>query len=414
MTLSSALQQGARCSLILVFFAFPMSVALANVGLLLTLVFWLLGCFWGSSLRDTRLALTNPLAAPALALFAWIVLAILWSPADGTQIGAALQKYAKFLCVPLFLSLLHDAATRRRCAQAFAAAMLFTLAVTWLNVWFDFSWTRTHNQGFGVDHTVFKDYIAQGILMSFFTVMALHHALQSTGRARALLAIGVAGLAIFSVLFLSSGRTGYLALLFALAVFSVSAFAAQRFKLLLALVAIAAVAAVTFSTSDQLRSRAATALQDAQRSDLSAPVSSTGARLEMIRFGWRSALEAPLLGHGTASYPVLAPVHFTRPEWCSVVCVHPHNQFLFFQFEQGLVGLVLFLWFLGAVAWQGWREPVYRRALVMGFLAVLLVANMTHSSFWLSTENHFFILMSVLLMAGATPRAHGRPGGANA
>jgi O-antigen ligase len=40
----------------------------------------------------------------------------------------------------------------------------------------------------------------------------------------------------------------------------------------------------------------------------------------------------------------------------------------------------------------------------MGFLAVLLVSNATHSSFWLSTENHFFILMSVLLMAAIPGR----------
>ena len=180
---STVVQLGAKASIVLVFFAFPVSVALANVGLLLTLVFWLLGCIWGTSLRDTRQALSNPLVPPALALFAWIVLATLWSPADGTQIGAALQKYSKFLMVPIFIGMLHDATTRRRCWQAFALAMLFTLTVTWLNVWFDFPWTRTHNQGFGQDHTVFKDRIAQGILMSFFTVMALYHAVRAPTRA---------------------------------------------------------------------------------------------------------------------------------------------------------------------------------------------------------------------------------------
>ena len=66
MTLSSALQCAAKASLVLVFFAFPMSVALANIGLFLTLVFWLLGCVWGTSLRDTRQALSNPVALPVV------------------------------------------------------------------------------------------------------------------------------------------------------------------------------------------------------------------------------------------------------------------------------------------------------------------------------------------------------------
>lgn len=402
------IQPAARASLVLVFFAFPVSVALANVGLLFTLIFWLLGCVWGSSLRDTRAALSNPLASPALALFAWIALAALWSPADGALIGAALQKYTKFLLIPVFIGLLHDPATRRRCWQAFGLAMLFTLVVTWLNVWFDFSWTRTHNQGFGVDHTVFKDYIAQGILMSFFTAMALCCALRTPVRAQALLAGGVAGLAAFSVLFLSTGRTGYLALLLSLAVFGVCAAGLRPRRLLLASLAVVVVVAAVFSTSAQLRSRTLQAWDEARHSSISTPVTSAGARMEMNRYALKASLKRPLFGHGTAAYPVLSPTHFTDPDWCAVVCVHPHNQFMFFLFEQGLVGWGLFLWFLVSIARVAWHRETPRRALMFGFLAILLVANLTHSSFWLSTENHFFILMSALLVASASRAARVR------
>ncbi len=401
MTPSTAIQQGARASLVLVFFAFPMSVALANVGLLLTLMFWLLGLVWGSSVRDTRQALSNPATLPALALFAWIAVAALWSPAEGGQIAGAVQKYSKFLMLPIFIGLLQDASLRRRCWQAFALAMLFTLAVTWFNIWFDFAWTRTHNQGFGQDHTVFKDRIAQGILMSFFTVMAMHQATQAPSRARAILAGGVASLAAFSVLFLSAGRTGYLALLLSLAVFSVFAAGLNARRLAIVVAAIAAVLVLAFTTSTQLQTRLFQAWTEFQHSDLSTPVTSVGARVEMARFSLRTALDAPLFGHGTAAYPVLANAHFTDPTWCSVVCVHPHNQFVLFLFELGLVGLTLFLWFVFAIAWQAWRKNAPHRALMLAFLAILVVSNMTHSSFWLSTENHFFILMTALLMAAA-------------
>ena len=401
MSPSTVIQQSARASLVLVFFAFPMSVALANVGLLLTLMFWLLGLVWGTSVRDTRQALANPVTLPALALFAWIAVAALWSPAEGGQIAGALQKYSKFLMLPLFIGLLQEPATRRRCWQAFALAMLFTLVVTWLNIWFDFAWTRTHNQGFGQDHTVFKDRIAQGILMSFFTVMAVHQAAQAPSRARTILAASVAGLAAFSVLFLSDGRTGYLALLLSLAVYSVFAVGLKPRKLAIAIAAVAAVLVLAFTTSTQLQTRTALAWEEAMHSESSSPVTSVGARVEMARFSLETALDTPLFGHGTAAYPVLSKAYFTDPAWCSVVCVHPHNQFVFFLFEQGLVGLALFLWFVFAIARQGWREDTPRRALMLAFLAILVVSNMSHSSFWLSTENHFFILMTALLMAAA-------------
>ena len=63
---------------------------------------------------------------------------------------------------------------------------------------------------------------------------------------------------------------------------------------------------------------------------------------------------------------------------------------------------------LVAIVW-GTSYGVAKGALVfypvLGFLAVLVASNMTHSSFWLSTENHFFILLSVLLMAAVPSRS---------
>jgi O-antigen ligase len=401
---SSVVQRGASASLVLVFFAFPVSVALANVGLLFTLIFWLLGCVWGSSLRDTRQALSNPVALPALALFAWVVVAALWSPADGGQIAGALQKYSKFLMLPLFIGLLQDPTTRRRCWQAFAVAMLITLVVTWLNVWFDFSWTRTHNQGFGEDHTVFKDYIAQGIMMSFFACLGAYQALQSRTWRGATIWWCVSALAAFSILFLSSGRTGYLAGFLSMFVFSLLVTVARsRTALVTTVTGVLVALVVAGGTSLALQKRMTQAWTEV--ASTTGEVTSVGSRMAMIGFTLDQARERPLLGHGTAAYPVLATAHFVDPDWCSVVCVHPHNQFAFFLVEQGLIGLALFAWLLLAVVRQGWGEEARRRALMLAFLTILLVANMTHSSFWLSTENHFFILMTALLTAAARRRS---------
>lgn len=405
MTPSIAIQRGAQASLILVFFAFPMSVALANVALLFTLVFWLLGCIWGNSLRDVQRALSNPVTAPAVALFSWITVATLWSPAEGQAVGAALQKYLKFLLIPVFIGLLLDPTTRRRCGQAFAVAMLFTLAVTCLNIWFDFSWTRTQNQGIGRDHTVFKDYIAQGIMMSFFACLAAFQALKSTTWVSTALWWCASALAAFSILFLSSGRTGYLAWFLSMLVFTLLAsMARSRTTLVTAMAGVVVALVVANSTSLALQKRVEQAWSEATSTN--GQVTSVGSRIEMLKFALDRSLERPVLGHGTAAYPVLAKAHFTDPEWCSVVCVHPHNQFAFFFFEQGLVGLGLFAWFLHRIARQGWREEPQRRALILAFLTTLVVSNMTHSSFWLSTENHFFILMTALLMASARHKAH--------
>lgn len=408
MNLGHASRQAAQASLVLVFFAFPMSVALANVALLFTLVFWAVGLAWADGRQRLVEALRNPLALPALALFGWIVLATAWTPAEPSGVLGFIQKYLKFLLVPLFIALLHDAAVRRRCWQAFVLAMAFTLAVTWLNVWFDFDWTRTRNQGFGVDHTVFKDYISQGLMMTLFSVMAGLTAITDTRPAVRWAAALIWLLASLSILLLSVGRTGYLAWAAATAVFVLTLATTRSLRAgLTSLAGVIAVVVIAFAASPVLQQRMFTAWNEAQSLERDAEngvVTSAGARIEMSRFTLQGTRDAPLLGHGTAAYPVLAARHFTDPGWCNVVCPHPHNQFLFFLFEQGVIGLALFLWFVGAIVREALRHEAGRRAFALAFVTTLCMVSLSHSSFWLSTESHCLVLISCLVMAGLKQR----------
>lgn len=408
MTPSTVIQQGAKASLVLVFFAFPMSVALANVGLLLTLVFWLLSLFSAPARSELLKALRNPLTAPALALFAWVVIAIAWSPASTAGALGFLQKYLKFLLVPMFIALLQDARTRRLCWHAFILALLFTLAVTWLSVWVDIPWTRASQYGRINDHTVFKDHIAQGLMMTVLSVICATTAFVS-GRPLVRWFSGVVWLlAIGSILLLSEGRTGYLAVASATAAFAfVMAFARSRRAVVLTAAGLMIAATMAFAFSPVLKQRLTDAWHETQSTSQRAEpgeVTSAGARVEMTGFVLQAWREAPMVGHGTASYPVLAAKHFTSPGWCSVVCPHPHNQFLFFLVEQGVVGLLLFLWFIAAIVREGWRHDPPRRAFALAFVTALCVASLTHSAFWLSTESHCLILMSALTMASLRAR----------
>lgn len=409
MSFTHACSTGARAALVLCFLAFPMSVALANVALLLTLLLWLLSLAGAPARAELREALRNPLAAPALALFAWIVIAVAWSPADPQGVLGALQKYLKFLMVPMFIALLQDPATRRRCWHAFMLALLFTLAVTWLSVWIEIPWTKASRAGMETDHTVFKDHISQGLMMTLFAAIVAWLAFTTRRPALRWACAALWLLATGAILALSQGRTGYLAWIASSGAFALTlAVGHSRRAVLGAVVGLVAVVALAFTASPVLQQRVSAAWTEALTAKLDntpgAVVTSTGARVEMARFALDASLQAPVFGHGTASYPVLAKQHFTSTEWCSVVCPHPHNQFLFFLVEQGAIGLLLFLWFIAAIAREGWRHDLPRRAFSLAFVATLAAACLSHSSFWLSTENHCLILMSALTMASLRAR----------
>lgn len=409
MTLSHRLYIGAQLSLVLAFFAFPISVALANLSLVLTLLLWISAMGHQAARTDLGQAMRNPLVMPALALFAWIVIAMAWSPADRGEMGGFIQKYLKFALVPVVLALLQDATVRRRSWNAFSLAMLLTLCLTWLNVWFDFPFTRTRNQGFGTDHTVIKDYISQGIMMSFFAAMCAYLALKMRPEKWAWTGWIGWTLASISILFLSLGRTGYLAWAMSTALFFTTlALARSRRMAIAALAGVLTVLAVIFAASPAIQERTEVAFREATSSNTEQvtsieQVTSVGARVQMARFVLDSAPDALIAGHGTASYPVLAANHF-NPVYCAVVCPHPHNQFSFFLFEQGAIGLALFLWFIATIVRSSWQQDPERRALGLALVGVMCAACMTHSSLWLSTESHFLILISVLAMASLQAR----------
>lgn len=401
-------RQAAMGSLVVLFFAFPVSVALANVMMGLTVLFWLMGMKRAAWVPFFRQAWSNPVVKPAVLLALLVVVASAWSPASGAEIVGYFKKYAKFLILPVFISLLTEGAVRRRCWQGFALAMLITLVSTWLNVWTTLPWSRTANQGFGVDHTVFKDHIAQGIMMSLFVCVSAMWALKAPTRGRAALWWVVCLLSAVSILGLSQGRTGYLGVFFAALVFAMSALGGRIKTALCTVTAAALLLLVVYAVSPQFQHRTDLALKEAHTSSKSA-VTSIGARIETWRFMTSSSTNMTLLGAGTASYPVFAKTYFKDPAFCAVVCPHPHNQFLLFYFELGLVGLALFFWFIGTLVRRAFAVTLVHRGLILGFVAIMLVSNMTHSSLWLSTESHFFILMTALLMASASPPVRRSP-----
>lgn len=398
-------RRAAIYSLALLFGAFPMSVALANSLMLITVLLWALSLD-GTDLREfLRRSWANPVVRPALALVLLIVLASFWSPASWAEIAGYYKKYVKFLLLPVFIFLLARREDRAHCWTAFGLALLFTLVSTWLNVWFQLPWSRTFNQGFGADHTVFKDHISQGIMMSLFVALCVHWANKATSNGKKILCWLVAGLAAASILVLTQSRTGYLSLLLSTVVFSLAVLW-RRPKMLLGVVLVGAVALMSaYTLSPQFQHRTNLAWQEAQNHS-AGTVTSIGARIEVWRFMVRQTdfNNAKLMGAGTASYPVLARSYFKDPKFCDAICPHPHNQFILFYFEQGLPGLLLILWFMLSIVRQALRFGSTHRALMLAFVSIMLTSNMTHSSLWLSTESHFFILMTALLMASAGRR----------
>jgi len=110
-------------------------------------------------------------------MFALVLIGATYSSGPIETILQSVNKYSKFLFLLLAISLLAEDRWRQRCWMAFSAAMLFTLVCVFAGLWVHIPWARTATpSGWGSDHTIFKDYIAQGLLISTFAAYAITRA----------------------------------------------------------------------------------------------------------------------------------------------------------------------------------------------------------------------------------------------
>lgn len=122
---------------------------------------------------------------------------------------------------------------------------------------------------------------------------------------------------------------------------------------------------------------------------------STKERLELYQAAIRLSAQRPLLGGGTNSYA-------QRTNFDT----YPHNIFLEIVSENGLIGLLIFLGFLGSVVWAGFRFlsiqrirfDSHERAIGLVVLAVCLTLLVEKQfSYCLTTHKDLFTFLAIIV-----------------
>jgi O-antigen ligase len=392
----------AKCLLVAEFAAFPVFMGLANTLMAFILVLWLLA---GGFRRRFESVSASPIFWPALALYALIALGALHSSADTTQIALHLAKYSKLLICLVFMSLLTEERWRRRCAAAFASAMVFILISVYANVIIDLPWSKTQNQGWGQDHTVIGDYITQNIMMSFFALCALMQwRSPSVHRWQRWLGLLIAAAAALAIVQLSYGRTGVVLLGMSLLVFVAHELfrGTTWYKRTIASVAVCAAFFLAITASSSLQQKFIAGVDQIRHYETST-YSSVGSRMLTLKGGIQLLSEHPIIGSGTASYHTLICQTLDARRDCKQHNWHPDNQYIFFAVDHGLVGLGAYAWLLGAAFMLAQRRRYATASpmavIALGFALIWVVNSLFNSSLFSSRENHFFMYTLALIAA---------------
>ena len=332
-----------------------------------------------------------------LALYAMVLVGMLYTPAPWEWSSLNWGKYTKFIYAIVLMLLLYGRPDwQRRSLLAFEVGMLFILVSTWLNIWFILPWSASKQTGWGVSHHVMYDYIVQNVMMGFFVAYALSKLSRSASLGWNTFYVVVALLALVSVTHLSSGRTGLIVVAGALAAFLFACIGARR--ALLAVPALLIGLGALLMTSDVMLSRfqqATTELQNIGNDRYS----SIGHRAYNYKTTPRLIAEKPLFGHGTGAYHTEICRVLDDPNDCQTYRWHSHNQFLFFGADYGLVGMALYIALIlsaARVAWRAHSQP--HRLMLFGLLGALVSDSLINSALFSARESHFFLYLLALLV----------------
>lgn len=373
-------------------FSIPISTAADSVILAFILALWLLGANFRNKLLIIR---GNTVALLSLALFGLYVLGLSY----GTANRSSLMGTARFLLIPLFITLFQDTKMRRYALWGFLSALLLTLLLSYL-LWLNLLPAGTIFKGTSTDPVIFHGRITHNLLMAFgaflFSLLALHPA----PLPRRILLVLLAALALINVLFMVQGRTGQVVALI-LAVFFFWNWQHWRALIIPAVAVIFLFAFAAFFPASSLHQRFITAANEFsawQPGIPSSEASSIGMRLEFYKNSLEIIRKNPIMGVGTGGFTDAYAAQIKNTGM--IPTENPHNEYLMVTVQLGIIGLGLFL----LLFFKQWRlaallPETFEKAAARGLVLTIMGASMISSTLIDHTEGLFYFWMSALLYA---------------
>jgi len=379
-------------------FSIPLSTALDSVLRVFVLAFWILGA---SYRKKWELIRGNPIAMLSLAMFGLLVLGGFYSNASWSEVFKFLGKYSDLVLLSLLIPLFQDLQTRRNGLRAFFLMMLVTLLLSYL-IGFGVIPGGGAFKGLANNAVVFKSHITQSplVALSAFTFATLGR-IAVTPRRR-MMWITLAAIAVYNVLFMVQGRTGYVIVGVLFVYFFVEWLGWKGF--VVAIVGGTLLFVSAFFLSDVFHARfSRTAAEFSEWRSGQVVFKGVVERIVFYQNSLAIIRDSPVFGVGTGGFAQAYAEKVKNSRFPPTS--NPHNEYLLITVQLGLVGLVALLYLF----YTQWRLSVdlpglLERNLARGLVLTVMTTCLFNSSLLDHGEGIFYAWMSALLFAGLKPR----------
>ena len=385
-------------------FLLPITMAGISIGKFLV-VLTALVLLLGRKLQSVQISALR--IAPAwgvLVLLVAQILGTIYSSADWSESLASATKYGKLLLLPLVLILIRQAKEAQTAMSCYLVAQTFVVITSWL-LYFGVSvpWVSAVRTS---QATVFSSYLDQAILTAGYAVLCWQMRGTFPGRYGRIIAIGLAAQGALNVFVALPGRTGQMCLLAALALHVMWALPV-RWRMLGVVSPVVALAGLMFISTQFYRGvmeiRDGITHFQPQQGGVFAPDDKGISTRERLTFWYRSVQaieERPLLGHGTGSWQQqYYRLESGKPSSTTLTVRNPHQEYLFWAVQLGLVGLALLIAWFVSIAWQSRQYSKKYGHPLAAMLAVCATACLFNSALYDGLVGDYFCAMLAILMA---------------
>jgi O-antigen ligase len=380
----------------------PFSTAVTSVACAVMVLSWAIS---GQAIATLGASLRQPLGVALTVFFAFVVIGMLYGSAPWSDRLHTLSGWRRFGYALILLGVFAPVAWKERFLAMFFTVASLGLVASFL-AWADIIGSKSGDFA----GTVLQNHATQGIVFSLAILCAAHYARTASTRARWGL---VAAMALFAgnIVFVTPGRSGYVALLVAAIVSCVMLYGWRRANVWLpaglALTILAVVA------SPMLRDRIAMGwneIHGAADPAIAPVITPMGIRVVLYSATIELIRERSVFGHGTGSFSKEYSARVARrySDWRAAPYDDPHNQYLYIAMELGMVGLVAFIAVLITGFFSARAGPY--GLIAGGTLAIWCLTSLFSSHFRTFPEGHLIGLFLGAMLAAA-PSPTGSPMG---
>ena len=331
----------------------------------------------------------------------WISLATLWSDVAPKEIGAAVVRYARLLCILVVFFLIP---TKEACYKILALLTLSQVLVVCMSflMFFGVHFPLTQTKQPFEYAVPFTSSLEQPVMTALVVVLLWYFKDIWASRWARHASYVLIGLCVANVFFVMFGRTGFLLMLISIGIIGFFELP-KKFKLLAILVPLF-LGYLLFTTSTRMHEKTVQISDGLAKYAAGDYDTSEGQRLDYWRRSFQSIQESPVVGKGVGSwkneYQRLGGLQLNPPS-------NPHNQFLLWWVEAGGLGLL----FLIAIFLSLYRDALKldqqeSRALICVTSMAAVMSLFNCPFYGVGMGEFFMVLFGTLLATGKDSQAN--------